>query len=61
MTCAKSHRRKVRKAKARQRSGLPLRKWEIDRLSKDEEGKVEEIVPEEGSVRRAILGEEADA
>lgn len=38
MSRARTHRRKVLKARRRLESGLPLRKWEQDRLARDQEG-----------------------
>ena len=76
MTYAKSHNRKVRKAKARRAAGLPLRKWELDRLARDENevgrsdiAEAFEIVEaadailkvdDFGAVRRAVLAGAAE-
>jgi hypothetical protein len=42
MTVSKSHNRKVRKAKRREEAGKPLRRWELDRLRRDKEGRDED-------------------
>lgn len=59
MTTARSHRRKILRAKERAASGKPLRRWELERLERDRKEREEAVEgPKSVDYDHEIDGEE---